>query len=99
MTTDDPGAPEQEDPVLEARIQHALKPYLGRLTPEALTEARRALTLVLTTHPVAVRLMNRLRERNPQGASGVTTTPAEAAAIEQPGGEAQSGRSKRRTRR
>lgn len=76
MTTDHPDASQPEDPVLEARIQHALKPYAHMLTPEALAEARQAVTLVLTTHPVAVRLMNRLRERSVPGSSGVAATSA-----------------------
>jgi hypothetical protein len=68
-----------EDPVLEARIQHALLPYIHRLTPAALAEARRLLTVVLTTHPVAAPLMNRLRERRAPGSSGVVTCEEDAA--------------------
>jgi hypothetical protein len=54
--------PPEEDPVLEARIQHALAPYVDRLTPAALAEARRMLTLMLTTHPVLAPLMDRVRQ-------------------------------------
>ena len=46
------------DPVVEARIRHALAPYEGRLTPEALAEARRVLTVILTTHPVLAPLIH-----------------------------------------
>src|SRR5262245_16816174 len=96
MTTDQPDAPQPEDPILEARIQHALKPYAHMLTPAALAEARRTLTLVLTTHPVAVRLMNRLRERSTPGSSGVAPTSAGAAVTEEPKRPAQGNKMKRR---
>ena len=91
MTTDPPDAPQPEDPVLEARIQHALKPHIGRLTPKALAEARRLLTLVLTTHPVAAPLMNRLRERSPPGRSGVSLSPGNEEATPEPEQRAQGG--------
>lgn len=84
MSTDQPDTPPPEDPILEARIQHALKPHLGRLTPKALAEARRLLTLVLTTHPVAAPLMNRLRERSPPGRSGVSLSPGNGEATTEP---------------
>jgi hypothetical protein len=84
MTTDHPDMHASEDPVLEARIQHALKPHIGRLTPKAMAEARRLLILVLTTHPVAAPLMNRLRERSPPGRSGVSGSPGnDEATVEQ----------------
>jgi hypothetical protein len=67
MTTKNPAA---EDPVLEARLQHALKRYRKRLTPEGLAEARRMLTLVLTTHPVAAPLLDKLRTRTAPDTSG-----------------------------
>lgn len=59
-----------EDPVLEARIVHALAPYVGRLTPEALAEARVLLTVALTTHPVLAPLMDEVRQQA-AGSSGV----------------------------
>ena len=101
MSTDHPDPHAPEDPILEARIQHALSPYIGRLTPKALAEARRLLNLVLTTHPVAAPLMNRLRERIPPGKSGVkrrsdseeTTTEPEAHA--ESGGDNRKGRGAR----
>ena len=76
--------------VLEARIQHALAPYVGRLTPAALAEARRLLTVTLTTHPVLAPLVDRLQERA-AGASGVLTkegnpTPGELPAAKERGG-------------
>ncbi len=64
-------ATEPEDPALEARLQHALAPYAGRLTPKALAEARRLLTVTLTTHPVLAPLMDRVRDQGVPGASGV----------------------------
>jgi hypothetical protein len=60
------------DPVLEARIQHALAPYVGRLTPAALADARRMLEVVLTTHPTLAPAMDRLRQatRDREAAGG-----------------------------
>jgi hypothetical protein len=62
-----------DDPVLEARIQHALAPYQDRLTPAALAEARRLLTVMLTTHPAMVPLMDRVRQGASPKKSGVAT--------------------------
>jgi hypothetical protein len=66
--TQEPAAP--ADPALEARIQHALAPYVGRLTDEALAEARLLLTVALTTHPVLAPLMDQVCEQA-AGSSGV----------------------------
>jgi hypothetical protein len=78
--------------VLEARIQHALAPYVGRLTPEALAEARRLLTLTLITHPVLAPLVERLQQPvAPGGASGVVATDDDAALGELPAGKAGEG--------
>jgi hypothetical protein len=60
--TADPDPEADPDPVLEARIQHALAPYRDRLTPAGLAEARRMLTVLLTTHPVLSPLMERVRQ-------------------------------------
>lgn len=70
----------KRDEVLEARIQHALAPYVGRLTPDALAEARRLLTVTLTTHPVLAPLVEQLREPIAAGASGVVAQEEPAAA-------------------
>jgi len=75
--------------ILEARIQHALAPYVGRLTPEALAEARRLLTVTLTTHPVLAPLVERLQEPVAAGgASGVVAKDDDAALGELPAGKA-----------
>jgi hypothetical protein len=66
--------------VLEARIQHALAPYVGRLTPDALAEARRLLTVTLTTHPVLAPLVEQLQGPAEAGASGGVATEEPAAA-------------------
>ena len=50
--------------------QHALEPYRRRLAGEALAEARRMLTLVFTTHPVAAPLLDSLRRRTAPDTSG-----------------------------
>jgi hypothetical protein len=60
-----------DDPLLEARILHALAPYQDRLTPTALAEARRLLTVLLTTHPVLEPLMDRVRQGAAPKTSGV----------------------------
>jgi hypothetical protein len=67
-----PASKPAPDPVLEARIQHALAPYVGRLTPAALEDARRMLEVVLTTHPTLAPAMERLRQtaRDGEAAEG-----------------------------
>lgn len=62
---------EAEDPVLDERIEHAIAPYRGRLTPEALDEARRLLAVMLTTHPVLAPLLDQVREQAATKATGV----------------------------
>ncbi|AUX39506.1 hypothetical protein SOCE26_008990 [Sorangium cellulosum] len=52
-----------EDPLLEACLNDALRPYLGALSPEALEDYRRFLTVFITTHPAAAPLYERLRAR------------------------------------
>jgi hypothetical protein len=99
MSTDHPDMGAPEDPVLEARIQHALKPHAHRLTPKGLAEARRLLTLVLTTHPVAAPLMNRLRERSPPGRSDVSLSPGHQEASPEPEQCAQDGDKDKKKRR
>ena len=59
-------------------------PYVNRLTPKALAEARKLVTVVLTTHPVATRLMDRLREQSTQGSSGVRASRAGEAPAREP---------------
>lgn len=62
--------PDPEDALIEAQVERALAPYRGMVAPEALAEMRDVLTDVLATHPVAVRLMARLRERATVQVSG-----------------------------
>jgi len=66
-----PDPPPPADPVLEARIEHAVKPYVGRLTPEALAECRRVLALILTSHPRTAALLDRIRQPSVPDSSGV----------------------------
>jgi hypothetical protein len=61
---------DEVDPILEARLEHGLAPYRDLLPPEDLEVFREMLTLFLTTHPVAVRLLNRLRARPAPASSG-----------------------------
>jgi hypothetical protein len=59
-----------EDPILEARVAHAVAPYADLLPAEDL-EALQSLTRrFLATHPVAAPLVDRLRPRTPPASSG-----------------------------
>ena len=62
--------PDPEDALIEAQVERALAPYRSMVTPEALEAMREVLTDVLATHPVAVRLLARLRERATVQVSG-----------------------------
>jgi hypothetical protein len=70
--------------ILEARIQHALAPYVGRLTPDALAEARQLLTVTLSTHPVLAPLVEQLQGSAAPGASGVVAKDDDLAPGELP---------------
>ncbi|WP_437669487.1 hypothetical protein [Sorangium sp. So ce131] len=62
--------PDDADPILEARVAHAVTPYADLLPAHDL-EALRALTeRFLATHPVAAPLVERLRPRTPPASSG-----------------------------
>jgi hypothetical protein len=52
---------EPEDPTLEAELDRALGPYRDLLPPELLEQLRETLADALTTHPVGVRLLERVR--------------------------------------
>jgi hypothetical protein len=89
MTSHDPpkdpeaATPENDplvDPIVETTIEDVLRPYVGRLTPEALEEARRSLSFVLHTHPHATRLLDQIREKLAKGSGVVTTRTAESLA-------------------
>lgn len=58
----DPRAPQpDEDPTLHAELERALEPYRELLPPEMLEHFRETLADALTTHPVAARLLERVR--------------------------------------
>ncbi|KYF65107.1 hypothetical protein [Sorangium cellulosum] len=62
--------PDDVDPILEARVDHAVAPYADLLPAQDL-EALRALTArFLATHPVAAPPVDRLRPRTPPTSSG-----------------------------
>jgi hypothetical protein len=50
-----------EDPTLEAELDRALAPYAELLPPEMLAHLREALGDALTTHPVGLSLLERVR--------------------------------------
>lgn len=52
-----------KDPLIEAQVERTLRPYLGIATPEMLETMREGLEQMLTNHPVAVGLLNQLRDR------------------------------------
>ncbi|WP_437806575.1 hypothetical protein [Sorangium sp. So ce1078] len=73
---------DESDPILEARVAHAVAPYADLLPAEDL-EALRALTArFLATHPVAAPLVDRLRPRTPPASSGEVDRRERAALAE-----------------
>lgn len=64
-----------EDPILEAAVERALAPLLGRLSPELLDEFRKSLRLGLSTHPKAQDILHRLRARPILLASSTLSVP------------------------
>jgi hypothetical protein len=90
----DPPAPDSpkpaQDPLVEAEIQRALAPYVALLSPDALAIMRDVLEDALTTHPVAVKLLDHIRERPEQDTSGVVVKEGAEPASDEPkagGGE------------
>jgi hypothetical protein len=71
MANDDARAPDLDDALLQARIDRAVEPYEKRLSPAVLTECRRMLAVILTTHPDAAPLMERIRAELAKKGSGV----------------------------
>lgn len=71
-----------EDPFIEAEVERALAPYQALLTPEALDELRDALRDALSTHPVAVDLVGRLRPRAAVAKSAEVLVDPSASAAE-----------------
>jgi hypothetical protein len=50
------------DPYVEAQIERALGRYAGKVSPEVLAQMRARLEEMLTTHSVAVGLLEQLRK-------------------------------------
>ena len=71
MSTPSP-EPDDIDPILEARVEHAVAPYAGLLPAEDLEALRAATRRFLKSHPSAAPLVDRLRRRKAPGASGET---------------------------
>jgi hypothetical protein len=62
--------PDDADPILEARVAHAVAPYAELLPAEDLEALRDSTRRFLATHPVAAPLVDRLRPRATPAASG-----------------------------
>ena len=77
------------DPIVEAQIERSLSRYAGLVTPEMMATLREVLEDALTTHPVALKLVDSLRERPAPDASG--TVPKPDADDMEPTSEAKSG--------
>ncbi len=77
------------DPIVEAQIERSLSRYAGLVTPEMMATLREVLEDALTTHPVALKLVDSLRERTAPDASGTVPKPGVAGAT--PAREAKSG--------
>jgi hypothetical protein len=58
------------DPYVEAQIERALGRYKGKMSPEMLAAMRERLEEMLTTHPVAVGLLEQLRKTPVPASSG-----------------------------
>ena len=72
-----PTPPTPLDPLVAAEVERALSPYVGLVPPDVLQTMREVLEDALTTHPVAMKLLDHLRERVAQEVSG--TIPKEGA--------------------
>ena len=58
-----------DDPFIEEHVEAALAPYQGVFPPEVLTEFAEELRIFLTTHPLAERMLSRIRPREILAAS------------------------------
>ena len=65
-----PTSQEHPDPVIEAQIARTLAPYEGFATREMLGTMREQLAEMLTTDPLAVSMMEQLREHAAPDRSG-----------------------------
>jgi hypothetical protein len=63
MSSHPPSKP--KDPIVEAQIERTLSKFRGISTPAMLETMREELEEMLTTHPVAVGLMEQLRDHAP----------------------------------
>jgi hypothetical protein len=61
------------DPLIEAQIERTLRPYLGIAPPVVLKAMREQLEEMLTTDPLAVSMMEKLRAHAAPGASEIHT--------------------------
>lgn len=52
-----------DDPVLVAEVQRAIEPYRRMFPPEVVLVMEEILEHALTTHPVGVKLLDRVRPR------------------------------------
>jgi hypothetical protein len=59
-----------KDPFIEARIESALRPYVGIAPPALLLAMRESLESALTTHPFATRLIRQLSDHAAPKVSG-----------------------------
>jgi hypothetical protein len=63
------------DSIVEAQIERSLSRYAGLVTPEMMATLREVLEDALTTHPVALKLVDSLRPRAVPDASGTVPKP------------------------
>lgn len=68
-----------QDPLIEAQIERALAPYRGIATPAMLESMRAGLDRMLTAHPVAVGLLEQLRDWSAPLATEEGLAPDDAA--------------------
>ena len=84
------------DPIVEAQIARSLARYAGLVTPEMMATLREVLEDALTTHPVALKLVDSLRERAVPDASGAVPKAGSERGEGGEGGEGSEGGSVRR---
>jgi hypothetical protein len=67
--------PSLYDAFIEEHVERALAPYRGVLPPEVLSAFADELWIFLTTHPVAERMLSRIRPREVLATSGDVKKP------------------------
>jgi hypothetical protein len=75
MTADRSPDADETDPLVEARVEHALDLCRDLLPPEDLAPLRDTLELFFATHPIAAPLLDGLREREVKSGSGEQLRP------------------------